>query len=158
MGFLAILSTQCWHSLAMVGRSCARARVHGANPSSATTTLFQPLLTDDEATPVDLAERYTGLLGELDRKRLSRVAKAMARQTAAVATLCRNVDKLMAVETQLRCIVIALCLWLFQYLASEAFAASWASNSSYWSMRPATPHHAFARKAVRHTRDCEKPS
>jgi hypothetical protein len=80
--------------------------------------VFQPLLSE-EPHDEDVAERYAAKLGELEPKRLKRVAKSMRRQTAAMRTLCENADVLVASETKLRFLVVGLCIWLFRYLMEE---------------------------------------
>ena len=83
---------------------------------------YQPLL-DDQYEGFDMAERYAGKLGELDAKRIKRIAKQMKSQTAALATLCKNAEALTASETRLRCLIVGLCLWLFRYLLEEGIAS-----------------------------------
>lgn len=80
--------------------------------------IFQPLLSEDSRDE-DTAERYTAKLGELEPKRLKRVAKSMNPQTVAIRTLCENADALVSSETKLRFLVVGLCIWLFRYLIEE---------------------------------------
>jgi hypothetical protein len=78
-----------------------------------------PLL-DSEYQEYDSQVRYESKgLGTLETKRLKRVAKAMAPQTEAILTLCKNSDALSAPETKLRVLVIGMCIWLFRYLVKE---------------------------------------
>jgi len=83
---------------------------------------YQPLL-DDQYEDFDMAELYASKLGELDAKRIKRIAKQMKPQTAALVTLCRNAEALTASETRLRCLIVGLCLWSFRYLLEEGIAA-----------------------------------
>lgn len=83
---------------------------------------YQPLL-DDQSEDFDMAERYASKLGELEAKRIKRIAKQMKPQTAALVTLCRNAEALTASETRLRCLIVGLCLWLFRYLLEEGITA-----------------------------------
>jgi hypothetical protein len=66
-----------------------------------------------------MADRYANKLGELDARRIKRIAKQMMAQTGALARLCRNAEALTASETRLRFLVVGLCLWLFRYLVVE---------------------------------------
>jgi hypothetical protein len=78
-----------------------------------------PLL-DSEYQEYDSQLRYEAKgLGTLETKRLKRIAKAMAPQTEAILTLCKNSDALSAPETKLRVLVIGMCIWLFRYLVKE---------------------------------------
>jgi hypothetical protein len=83
---------------------------------------YQPLLEDQPET-FDMADRYASKLGELDGKRIKRIAKQIMTQTDALVTLCRNAEALTASETRLRFLVVGLCLWLFRYLVEEGVAA-----------------------------------
>jgi hypothetical protein len=85
--------------------------------------VYQPLL-DDESTESDCAERYAAKLGELDSKRIKRIAKQMTRQTSALVTLCKNAEVVAASETRLRFLIVGLCLWLFRYLVEEGLGES----------------------------------
>ncbi|MBI4664261.1 MAG: hypothetical protein HY735_36155 [Verrucomicrobia bacterium] len=80
--------------------------------------VYQPLL-DDLPEDFNMTERYAAKFGELDTKRVNRIAKQMAAQTGALVTLCRNAEALTASETRLRCLIVGLCLWLFRYLIEE---------------------------------------
>ena len=80
--------------------------------------VFEPLLCD-AADDEDMSDRYAAKFGEIQRKRLKRVAKVMRGRTAAVRSLCQNADALVASETKLRYVIIALCIWLFCYLIQE---------------------------------------
>ena len=83
--------------------------------------VYQPLI-EDEPEDYEMERRYTDKFGELTETRAKHVAARMAGQTAAVVALCRNVENLAASETRLRCLISALCLWLFRYLIEEGVA------------------------------------
>lgn len=85
--------------------------------------VFQPLLSDD-VVEEDTTERYVTKFGELQTRRLRRVARTMERKTAAVRTLCMNAEALVASETKLRYVIVVLCIWLFCYLVSEGLGDS----------------------------------
>lgn len=85
--------------------------------------VFQPLLSD-EVTEEDIAGRYLARFGELQARRLRRVARVMDRKTAAVRLLCENSERLVASETRLRYVIVGLCIWLFCYLVSEGLGDS----------------------------------
>jgi len=95
------------------------------NPSKPHTwrQVFQPLL-DAEQIDTDEAGLYQERFGELDGKRVKRIAKSAAKQTSALRTLCENADLLVATETKLRFLIIGLCVWLFHYLIEESVGLS----------------------------------
>lgn len=92
-------------------------------PNPTLRQIFQPLL-EAEHTEEDSASRYENRFGALEPKRVKNVAKHMAKQTAALRTLCENADLHVATETKLRFLIIGLCLWLFRYLITESLGAT----------------------------------
>jgi hypothetical protein len=92
-------------------------------PNPTWRQVFQPLLETDYTEEVS-ANRYEAKFGPLDDKRVKNVAKRIAKQTAALRTLCENADILAATETKLRFLIIGLCLWLFHYLIVESVGKS----------------------------------
>ncbi len=90
-------------------------------PNAPLRQIYEPLF-EDQPENYDMADRYASKLGELDARRVKRIAKQMTAQTGALVTLCRNAEALMASETRLRFLVIGLCLWLFRYLVVEGTA------------------------------------
>lgn len=94
-------------------------RCLGTSQPSTWHQIFRPLL-DQEAASEDTGGRYEARFGELDKKRLRRISKHAAKQTAALRTLCENTESLVATETKLRFLIIGLCLWLFRYLVEES--------------------------------------
>jgi len=80
-----------------------------------------PLLENNTIDEDNEAKYENKGFGELDNRRVKRVAKKMAPQTDAVMTLCRSADILMAPETKLRVLIVGLSLWLFRYLVIEGF-------------------------------------
>jgi hypothetical protein len=102
------------------GREILRfAREWMAQSNAPLRQIYQPLL-DLDPKETDIAERYANKIGELEPKRIKRVAKQMTRQTAALRTLCRTAEVTTASETRLRFLIIGLCLWLFRYLIVES--------------------------------------
>lgn len=87
-------------------------------PNAPLRQSFRPLI-EDQPEDFDMAERYSGKLGEFGSKRMKRIGKQMSAQTAALLTLCRNAEALTASETRLRCLIVGLCIWLFRYLIEE---------------------------------------
>ncbi|HUY91797.1 MAG TPA: hypothetical protein VMV10_23850 [Pirellulales bacterium] len=87
---------------------------------SALYRLFRPLIDDeDEAESCDEKESHEIRFGELKTTRLKRVSRMMVDQTSALECLCRNLERLVAPETRLRGLTIALLIWLVQYLIRE---------------------------------------
>lgn len=87
---------------------------------SAVHRLFRPLLDDeDDSVSCDEKEKHETQFGELTSARLKRISRMMADQTSALERLCGNLDRLVASETRLRGLTIALLVWLFHYLIRE---------------------------------------
>jgi hypothetical protein len=84
--------------------------------------LVGPLLDADELK-TDWTNPYPQKFGELSADRLASAATLMSRQTAALAQLCRNLERGMSHQTKLRGLVIGLCSWLFIYLQKVAARA-----------------------------------
>lgn len=99
----------------------ARRCLNAPNPTL--RQVFQPLL-EAEHTEDDSSSRYEARFGELDSKRVKKIAKRGSKQTSALRTLCENADSLAATETKLRFLIIGLCLWLFHYLIEESVGPS----------------------------------
>jgi hypothetical protein len=84
--------------------------------------LVEPLLdADDLRTKWD--SPYPQKFGTLSTERLASAAELMERQTAALAQLCRNLERGVSHQTKLRGLVIGLCSWLFIYLQKIAARA-----------------------------------
>lgn len=93
-----------------------------ASHSSTLELLVAPLL-DDAETCDPFRIEYESRFGTLPKGRLRTVAGAMAKQTRAIAALCRNLENQACHSTQLRQIVLGLCSWLFVYLHRVAAEA-----------------------------------
>lgn len=78
-----------------------------------------PLLTDAEAEPFDLVEKYENAFGELDATRMSRIAGQMQAQTDALARLCKNLAGYSHYRG-IRYVVLGLLVWLMHYLLAAA--------------------------------------
>ena len=78
-----------------------------------------PLLTDAEAEPFDLVEKYENAFGRLDATRMSRVAGQMQAQTDALARLCKNLAGYSRYR-RIRYVVLGLLAWLMHYLLAAA--------------------------------------
>lgn len=77
--------------------------------------LLEPLL-DGADDKVAWENRYPEVFGELTDERLAMLAGLMKLQTEALARLCTNLQNESSHQTQLRCVILGLCSWLFLYL------------------------------------------
>jgi hypothetical protein len=84
--------------------------------------LVGPLLDADDPR-AEWVNQYPQKFGMLSPDRLANVAGLMSRQTAALAQLCKNLERGTSHQTRLRSLVIGLCSWLFIYLQKIAARA-----------------------------------
>jgi hypothetical protein len=69
-----------------------------------------------------MADRYASKLGELDARRVKRIAKQMTAQNWCTRYALQEREALMASETRLRFLVIGLCLMAFPLLGCGGHA------------------------------------
>ena len=91
--------------------------------TASTSTLhraFQPLL--DAADEQEWENRYDARFGTLEQDRVQRISRLMADKTKAVRLVCENSRLAFSTETSARNLIVALCIWLFDYLLIESVA------------------------------------